>query len=186
MKELVLFPVSGSSFCDARLRVSGPAIKFEQPILLKFFCLLLVTLGVAIFFGSLWVLFFGSNVVSNVFPYTLIGLALCVTTLVLSIRQTDVFFDLDREIGIQRKKFNSKSIKFDVGEITQLYIVSKRVSRTRQGIRRFKCYELNLELNSGRRINLLNHANKKHLVNDADELSSILGVSLTNYRSELL
>ncbi len=67
-------------------------------------------------------------------------------------------------------------------EIEALQIVSERVrsssSSSSGGSSSFKSYEINLVLHNGERINVIDHGNRKKLLEDAEKLASFLGVQV--------
>lgn len=67
-----------------------------------------------------------------------------------------------------------------LNDIHALQIIHEWISGSGKGNRPFKSYELNLVLNSGERVGVIDHGNIKRLLEDANLLSQFLGVPLWN------
>ena len=68
----------------------------------------------------------------------------------------------------------------DFAEVRELQIVHKRVTDTE--IDDYDNYELNLVTQDGRRLNLVSHPNGVQIAREAQELATVLGTSVTDWR----
>ena len=73
-----------------------------------------------------------------------------------------------------------------LGEVHALQIIHEWISGSGKRSRPYKSYELNLVLRSGERMNVVDHGNKKRLLEDANQLAQFLNVPVWDGSANML
>jgi len=185
--------VGGASFQTYKLVGSGPnRFEFKPTLGAKIFYLFFLFLGLAVLLGFVFrVIFYQDSVWGPLIMVPFIGLvftALGIFLLYVGLQPRT----FDKTIGqywqgkqppspyanpAQQKSSNKASTSTPLSQVHALQIVDEYI-RTKNNA--YMSYEINLVLKDASRVNVLDHANKEKILEDAETLANFLNVKIWN------